>query len=193
MATPPTFSAGAVLTAAQMNAVGLWKITPSSATNGTVSNGAVTIGNAVTSVTVNGVFSSDFDNYLITINGGAGSAAYGCSIQLGTTTTGYYFAGLGRSYAGTSVTAQGANVGQWEAAGIMTTNNILCNAVIMNPNLAENSYISAQYIYGDPAGGGDMMTVNGYLNNSTQYTSFKFFPGAGTMTGGTIRVYGYRS
>jgi hypothetical protein len=29
------------------------------------------------------------------------------------------------------------------------------------------------------------------LNNSTQYTAFTVSAGSGTLTGGTIRVYGY--
>jgi hypothetical protein len=31
----------------------------------------------------------------------------------------------------------------------------------------------------------------GFLNNTTSYTSFKLTPGDGTLTGGTIYVYGY--
>jgi hypothetical protein len=51
MATPPVFTAGQVLTAAQMNAVGLWKVD-----SGTFS--------AVTSVSLpNGTFTADYDNY----------------------------------------------------------------------------------------------------------------------------------
>ena len=56
MATPPVFSAGAVLTAAQMNAVGLWEIKTQ------------TIGTGVASFEVTGAFSSDYDNYKIVIN-----------------------------------------------------------------------------------------------------------------------------
>ena len=193
MATPPVFSAGAVLTADQMNAVGMWKITPSSATNGTISNGAVTIGNAVTSVTVNGVFSSDFDNYLVTINGGVASTNVGMQIQLGTTTTGYYAAGLGRSYSGTTNTFNQANVSSWDAVGIASTDNIFMNVHIFNPNLAKRSLFRTDYIFGDTAGGGDVFQIGGYLNNATQYTSFKILIASGTMTGGTIRVYGYRA
>ena len=32
----------------------------------------------------------------------------------------------------------------------------------------------------------------GYHNQATSYTSFTLIPGSGTLTGGTIRVYGYR-
>ena len=52
MATPPTFSSGSVLTAAQMNAVGLWLVKTQ------------TVGTAVSSVSVTDVFSSNYDNNL---------------------------------------------------------------------------------------------------------------------------------
>jgi hypothetical protein len=54
MATPPVFSSGAVLTAAQMNAVGMWKITEAS-----------TIG---ASLSISNCFTSDFKNYRIVWN-----------------------------------------------------------------------------------------------------------------------------
>jgi len=37
------------------------------------------------------------------------------------------------------------------------------------------------------------MKVMGYVNNTTQYTAFTISPSSGTLTGGTIRVYGYRN
>lgn len=54
MATPPTFSVGQILTTAQMNQIGLWKIT------------SVTMTNA--STTISNCFTSDFTNYRVNIN-----------------------------------------------------------------------------------------------------------------------------
>ena len=68
MATPPTFSSGAVLTAAQMNSVGMWLVKTQ------------TVGTAVSSVTVTGAFSADYDNYLILMSGGTGSDSASISI-----------------------------------------------------------------------------------------------------------------
>jgi len=92
MATPPIFSVGQTLTSAQMNAVGLWKVIPTSATNGTVSSdGDVTPNAGSTSVTINGAFTSDYENYFISVNG------IDCSLDdtvfkmtLGSTATNYY-------------------------------------------------------------------------------------------------------
>jgi hypothetical protein len=36
-------------------------------------------------------------------------------------------------------------------------------------------------------------TTTGQLTNTTSYTDFSLVLGVGTMTGGTIRVYGYRN
>jgi hypothetical protein len=66
MATPPDFSVGAVLTAAQMNAVGMWKITPTSVSgSGTVLSGANIELTSATAPIINGVFTSDYDFYRI--------------------------------------------------------------------------------------------------------------------------------
>jgi hypothetical protein len=39
--------------------------------------------------------------------------------------------------------------------------------------------------------GGFYVTNSGYLANTTSYTAFTIAPGTGTITGGTIYVYGY--
>ena len=57
MATPPVFTAGQVLTAAQMNKIGLWEVYPETAVTG------------VSTITRDGVFTSDFTNYLLIITG----------------------------------------------------------------------------------------------------------------------------
>ncbi len=72
MATPPDFTVGQVLTAAQMNSIGLFRVTTCTVssvggTAATVSNGVVTIGTGNTSVTVNNAFSSDYQSYRIFI------------------------------------------------------------------------------------------------------------------------------
>jgi hypothetical protein len=77
MATPPDFTTGAVLTAAQMNAVGLWLVKTQ------------TVGSAVPDVTVTDAFSADYDNYKILYTGGTASGAVGpLNMKLGSSTTG---------------------------------------------------------------------------------------------------------
>ena len=180
MAAPPDFTTGQVLTAAQMNAVGLWLVKTQ------------TIGSAVSSVTVSSAFSTDYDVYLITVSGGAGSGSNAWTLQLGSTNTGYYNSGYVVPYTGAASLSQRNNGVSWANVGIQSTNSGNAYIILNGPNLAKRTYITANYIFGDPAGGGDAMTINGYQNSDTQFTALTLGFGGGTMTGGTIRVYGYR-
>ena len=65
MATPPVFTAGQVLTAAQMNKVGQWVVTPK------------TTFTAAASVGASGVFTSDFDDYLLVVRATTSSTGSG--------------------------------------------------------------------------------------------------------------------
>lgn len=180
----PDFSSGEVLTSADMDRIGLWRIS------------RTTIGNAVSSVTISNCFSSSFENYRVIITGGAGSAAAGCTLKLGSTTTGYYNSGIGLSYAGSTVTGNNNNtLGFWSLAGLVTTDSIIANFELFGPNLAKRTYYKTVYIYGPPGTtGGDVIHGGGYLDNTTVYTGFTFGPAGGaTMTGGTVTVYGYNS
>jgi hypothetical protein len=44
-----------------------------------------------------------------------------------------------------------------------------------------------------PQTGSSAHSGGGFLNNSTSYTAFTFTPASGTLTGGTIKVYGYQN
>lgn len=174
--------------------MGLVKVIPTGATNGTVAaNGTVTIGNAVSSVTVSGAFSSLYDIYLITLTGGVGSGAAAGSLKLGTTATGYYNSGYNVPYSGAASAQQNNNGTIFTNALIITTDGVNGNIVLNGPNLVKRTYYTSNYIYGATAGGGDAFTTNGYVNTTTQYTDFTVAFGGGTMTGGLIRVYGYRN
>lgn len=150
-----------------------------------------TIGSNVASVTVTDAFSSEFDNYLITVSGGVCGADYGLNMYLGSTRSGYYYTGTYHTYGNTSAWIGSSNAAEWGAVGIATTNTLQASILVSGPNLAKNTYFSNTYIYGHPAGG--RAAMGGYLADNTQYTSFTLFIGASTMTGGTIRVYGYRN
>lgn len=146
------------------------------------------IGSAVATVEVTGAFSSTYDNYLITVSGGALSANNAVRMILGATTAGYYLGLTGVSFAGVAGVAVVDNGAIWSFIGYGGTTGINVAASLQGPNLAKLTFVQAPYIN---TGGGSANTVMGYLNNSTQYTAFTLSPSAGTMTGGTIRVYGY--
>jgi hypothetical protein len=181
MATPPDFSSGAVLTAAQMNSVGLWLVKTQ------------TIGSAVSSVTVSSAFSTDYEDYLISVTGSSVSANQpNLLIRVGSTTSGYFYAGNYVGYTSATVTGDATNTGTGFVMGacgngtagggtthmaVTVRSPFVTQATMFN---ATNASISWSSFY------------NGVMNNGTSYTAFTILPTSGTLTGGTIRVYGYR-
>jgi hypothetical protein len=179
MATQPDFTTGAVLTAAQMNAVGLWLVKTQ------------TVGSAVPDVTVTDAFSADYDNYKILYTGGTASGAVGpLNMKLGSSTTGYYSVATYGLYTGTTGIVSNNNVlGYWYYAG--AANNVVGNILnidVMEPfNSAKYTHFNGFFNVVDVAG-----TTGGYHAVNASYTSFTLTPGSGTISGGVISVYGYR-
>jgi hypothetical protein len=177
MTTPPTFSSGAILTAAQMNAVGLWLVKTQ------------TIGTAVASVTVTDAFSAEYDNYQIMLSGGTCSLNDGnITLALGATTTGYYQQTSGATYAGVASSLTTNNGAFFGRAGSLSTDGLYLNVSLSGPNLAKRTFMANALIFDAVA-----RTASGYVDGTTAYTSFTLGTSAGTMTGGTICVYGYRN
>ena len=196
MTTPPTFVSGAILTAAQMNSIGMWRntactVTSAGGTSATASNGVITIGSNNTSITVSNAFSSDYDNYRITVSGGVGSSALsGILLTLGSTVTGYYYGGYSIQYTVATLSAdRQANGSSWQV-GYSTTSALSASVELQSPNLAKNTMFQAA-----GAGAGTTsyaMNFGGVLIDTTQYTAFTITPSGGAnCTGGTIMVYGY--
>jgi len=157
---------------------------------GVVLISATTIGSGVTSVTVSSAFSSTYDNYLITISGGVASTSVDLSLQLGATTTGYY-AGYNKvTYStGSASASANNNAANFSAIGVGTTNSLHAYVNVLGPNLAKNTNINGGF--GINLTGSTSSVFAGFLNDSTQYTAFTIDRSSGTLTGGTIRVYGY--
>lgn len=152
---------------------------------------ATTIGSAVANVTVSNAFSSTYDNYRIIVNSGVGSADSHLRMTLGATATGYYFAGVSANYAGGAAGVGAAqNAAFWEA-GYNTTNSLFLAIDVLSPNLAKNTMYST--VRCNATTGGATVATGGYLADTTQYTAFTLTPASGTLTGGTIRVYGYQN
>jgi len=149
-----------------------------------------TIGSAVSSVTVSNAFSATYDNYLISLEGGVASTSVGLRLTLGATVTGYYFAGVYLQYTSTTVAGQYGGGTNWEI-GYGSTNALSAEIVLGSPNLAKVTTFRSRGA--DTGTTGYMNLYNGFLNNSTQYTAFTIATTTGTMTGGTIRVYGYKN
>jgi hypothetical protein len=173
----PDFSPGEVLTAAAMDSIGLWLVKTQ------------TVGATVPSVTVTGAFSANYENYKIIYSGGVGSALHNMKLQLGSANTSYFgggvyttFGGVGPLAIGDNNTANFGYVGGGDASGST------CIAELRSPFASAATYISASIDTGTSFG-----TYSGRYFPTTSFTAFTMFPDSGTLTGGTIRVYGYRN
>ena len=152
---------------------------------------STTIGSAVTSVVVNNAFSSTYDNYEIIISGGVGTAGAAISMQLGATTTGYYKAGTVIAYGSASVVGTVAsNASSFTGIGTLNTNSLSGKITLFDPNLAKVTKLISGYQFTGSTG--DTCWQQGFLDNATQYTAFTITAANGTITGGTISVYGYK-
>lgn len=178
MATPPDFTAGQVLTAAQMNLIGLWLVKTQ------------TIGNAVSSVQVTNAFSADYDDYLILLDGGVASTSCDIALTLGSASTAYYSSLFYNTYSSaTLIGFNFSNTASFPYVGQGTTNKIIVAAKLFGPFITNRTSMSSHVIQTTTTGLSGI--AGGFLNDATSYTSFTLTPSSGTLTGGRIRVYGY--
>jgi hypothetical protein len=172
--------------------MGLVKVIPTGATNGTVSStGTVTVGSAVTSVTVSGAFSSLYDNYRIVYSGGVGSGLITLRVNLGASTTGYYSVVNYANFTAltTPLSAGDNNNAYWEYMGYASTNHASSSFDLLNPfGTGYTTYHAAAWPAITVAG-----TSTGIHQVASSYADFKISTNTGTITGGKIRVYGYRN
>jgi hypothetical protein len=178
----PDFSPGEVLTAAAMDSIGLWLVKTQ------------TIGAGVSSVTVTDAFSATFDSYRIIVNttGSNNAALYATLGNAGTFSAGGYNSALIYSVCGTPGTQEASTLNgiQFTWLGGGTANQAHTGQFdIHNPFQAKYTKIS----FGAYADNNAYGTMNGEHKVATSYADIKFTNGTGTLTGGIIRVYGYRN
>jgi hypothetical protein len=175
----PSFSAGEVLTAADMNAVSGWLVKTQ------------TVGTGVSSVAVTSAFSTDYDNYAIIYAGGTGSTPAAITFQLTGSTAGYYSAWNGTVYStGGANNGSDNNTASW-TAGAAFTEGAAMNVQLLQPFKSVRTGIYFSRV--DYRTTGASAVGNGFHNTAASYTGFTIAPSAGTLTGGIIRVYGYRN
>ena len=148
-----------------------------------------TIGAGVSSVTLTDAFSADYDAYKIIATGvGATGSGGSVGLQLTGLTTGYYAAILYAVWgSSTPLVATDNNNSSWAFAGSHSTDGLVFNCDLVNPFLAKPTFLNSGS-YAAHIGG----STNGKQTSSTSTTGFTVTPSTGTLTGGTIRVYGYR-
>ena len=181
------YSSGDVLTAADLNA-----------SSGLVLVSSTAVGSSVSSVDVNNVFSSTFDNYKIIYSNFLTSVAnVGIGLRLKTasvdSSSNYYYAGSFVRYTTTGSgfdRSGGATTSFSIGSGDVTASTL--SLEMYSPNLSAYTLYATQPT-ANSSTDGYALTRSGVFRNTTQFTGFRVFLASGTMSGGTIRVYGYNN
>jgi hypothetical protein len=152
-----------------------------------------TIGSGVSSVTVSDAFSSTYDNYKIIVSGGVASASATLTLQLGSTTSAYYYWGISGNSGSTTVSGiVGSNVSNFADFGTAGVNSLSADVEVSNAFLSKRTTVFSQAIRTTTAG--TVKASWGFQDSDTSFTAFTIaIDGGNTMTGGTIKIYGYQN
>jgi hypothetical protein len=179
MATPPDFTSGQILTAAQMNAVGMWLVSTTSFTTD--------------SPLITGVFSADYEHYVAVLRCTSSIAGQYTNAQLINAstpkTTNYSRAGL-VSTTGGVLAADSAGTGQdgWRIAGQSTT-GIYATMTFYRPFTTSETGYKTEAAYS-----GTYYASAGTQTESYSATGFKILASGNAATyTGTVSVYGYNN
>ena len=183
--TLPSFSVGEDLTAADMNAVGLWKVT-----SGTITN--------TTQERIQGCFTTNYVNYLVTLNVTAGTNNTELFAQLMTgnteATTNYSWVGVG-SFANGTTNNAGAAAGNSFPVTFVTANDQDNSTQFYVNGPQTNTYTNygGDWLYDDGGGAAAIIgrRIVGRHKTVAQYDGLRIF-GANAFTGSYV-IYGYRN
>ena len=179
-----TYTAGEVLTAASLNDNFTFAATNPPGGLSLIKSQVVDA--AVGSVEVTGAFSTTYDNYQVVYTGGVASTGVDLGITLGATAANYYFSFGYIPYGGAMSVVTVNNGAGWLYAGGANASLTFLSCNISRPFATDESIITSNGANASNANFG-----GGYLNDTTSYTAFTITPSSGTITGGTIYVYGY--
>lgn len=149
------------------------------------------VGTGVASVSVSNAFSATYDEYKIIYSGGVTSAsAPFIYMTIGAINSGYFTSGVYQTAtSGTQVTFNAVAAGV-VFAGYGAQNNFKLEVEVSNPFATKYKQFNTRFA------GYDSLSSNGgsawaTTVSTTSCTSFALAPASGTLTGGTIYVYGY--
>ena len=176
----PVFASGDVLNASDMNAVSGWLVK------------TVTIGAGVTSVPVTSCFSADYENYRIVFSGGTGSIEQSAVIQLNNSSGATYqvFGFYGSYGTATLIPYAPAAATSWTDCIRVGPNGYSAIVDMCNP------FTSGKQTQGFAVANTNTTPYNWAIRDSSTASNTGFtlsVTGGVTLTGGTIRVYGYRN
>lgn len=185
MATPPVFTAGQILTAAQMNAIGMWEVKTQ------------TTFSAASAVNADNVFSSDYTNYLLVCRYTTSTTTNNVTLRL---RVGGVDAATNYTYQ--ILAAQAASVTSSRTSGSTSfivggaTNGTFYGtftAVIGGPNFAQpTTFIVNNYYSAGNYTDASITDFYGNHSTSTAYDGLSLIVGTGTMTG-EYSIYGLRN
>jgi hypothetical protein len=145
------------------------------------------IGSAVSSVTVTGAFSATFPNYCIVMSNTIGTASNAMRMSYNNSTgSTYSHVGSYWTFGSTSLlTETGSSLtSTWIGNVHIGSTNIIVD--VFSPFLS-----AATHSIGRGVGPNNPTLRFGQDTATASNTGFTITPGAGTLTGGTIYVYGY--
>ena len=146
-----------------------------------------TIGSGVSSVTVTGAFSAAYENYRIIVSNCTATVSNALQLSYNNSTGSTYFhVGTYWTFGSTSIASEtGSNL---TSTWIANTGPGVINLYgdIFSPFLAAPTYSIGQGV--SPT---NPVVRYGRDTASVSNTGFTLTPGGGTLTGGTIYVYGY--
>ena len=201
-----TYSAGQILTASSLNsnlsfaasAGGITPVVPTSVVVGSGTgtanaNGQVTFSGA-SSISLNGVFTSTYTNYLMVLNIQSRSTTNYVSLRLraagtDTSSSSYYSQYLRAT--GSTVSANAPAVTTSSEFITSSTNApTFTTATIFQPQVASlNTYFSNQSNVGVPTTSGYVEMSVGGVNVTTQFDGFTLLANTGNLTG-LVTIYG---
>lgn len=192
------FGTGAIASSGLGSKPGMVLIKPTSiAHSGTSAsigaNGQVTF-TAVTSLSLNGVFSADFDNYVLAIRG---------TVSASTVTIRARMRASGTDATGTNYTDQGLDVDSTTVTGFRSSSQAQASVGPISATQRTGNFIS---VYGPflaqptafrtvSASGQNSAQITDYASThslSTSYDGITLFPSSNNITG-QVSVYGVRS
>lgn len=172
---------------------GLRLLVPTSAVNGTVGTSGVVTFSGVSSVSLNGCFSSTYQNYKVYINW-THSTGTAINIRLrlsGTdyTSSDYYYSGIATNHSTATISSlRGSGVSSFASSTNMSTSENFVTVNFASPNTTATTKATFELA----TSGGFNELYGGVLSSNNQNDGFTLYPSSGTITG-TIRVYGLKN
>jgi hypothetical protein len=181
MATPPDFTAGQILTAAQMNQLGSFKI-------------AETTFTTTANPFINGCFTSDYQNYLVqvvVVGSAAGDLFFRMRLGASTPESNLVYDRFGFSWGTSATNLVSANLsaGLISDVGDTANSRAVGSLSIYSPNETTHTTVNSQS-WGNSTG--TVFFPTHRIETTTAYTGIELTTLSATTLTGSMRVYGFR-